>query len=82
MIFDIGEIHCTSKHVQNTAILAFTAFDTDNGTRFTSVEADRRWRSSGKIRLEARFFSNVDVKDPLFAIRRDDYLQLEYVHFF
>ncbi len=72
----------TLNDVQGTAVLAFTAIDTDNGSRFTSVEADRRLRSSGEIRLEARFFSNVDAEDPLFLLRRDDYLQVEYVHFF
>lgn len=72
----------TFNDVQDTAVLAFTAFDADNGSRFTSIEADRRWQSSGKLRLEAGFFSNVDTGDPAYLVRRDDYLQLEYVHFF
>jgi hypothetical protein len=72
----------TLNDVQDTAVLAFTAFDMDNGSRFTSVEADRRWQSAGKLRLEARFFSNVETGDPLYLLRRDDHLQLEYVHFF
>jgi hypothetical protein len=53
-----------------------------SGTRFTSIEANRRWRSTREIRVEARFFSNVDADDPAFALRDDDYLQVEYVHFF
>ena len=72
----------TFNDVQDTDVLAFTAIDTDNGTRSTSVEANRRWRSTGEIRLEARFFSNVATDDPLSALRRDDYLQVEYVYFF
>ena len=72
----------TLNDAQDTDLLAFTAIDTDNGSRFTSVETNRRWRSSGEIRLEARFFSNVDPDDPLYALRRDDYLQIEYVQFF
>ena len=68
--------------MQDTDVLAFTAIDTNNGTRFTSIEANRRWRSTGEIRVEARFFSNVDADDPAFALRDDDYLQVEYVHFF
>lgn len=72
----------TFNDIQDTDILAFTAIDADNGSRFTSVETNRRWRSSGEIRFEARFFSNVDPDDPLFSLRRDDYLQLEYVQFF
>ena len=72
----------TFNDIQDTDILAFTAVDTDNGTLFSSVEANRRWRDAGEIRLEARFFSNVETGDPLYVFRRDDYLQFEYVHFF
>ena len=72
----------TFNDVQDTDVLAFTAIDLDNGTRFTSVEANRRWRSSGELRIELRLFNNADGADPLFPLRRDDYLQVEYVHFF
>lgn len=72
----------TFNDAQDTDVLAFTAIDADNGSSFTSVETNRRWRNSGEIRLEARFFSNVDPADPLFALRRDDYIQVEYVHYF
>ncbi len=72
----------TFNDTQDTDILAFTSVDGDNGSLFTSVEANRRWRDAGEVRLEARFFSNVEPGDPLYVFRRDDYLQLEYVHFF
>ena len=72
----------TFNDIQDTDVLAFTAIDVDNRSRFTSVETNRLWRDTGEIRLEARFFNNVDPADPLFALRRDDYIQLEYVHFF
>jgi hypothetical protein len=72
----------TFNDAQDTDVLAFTAIDADNGSSFTSVETNRRWRNSGEVRLEARFFSNVDAADPIFAFRRDDYVQVEYVHFF
>ncbi|MBT3344160.1 MAG: hypothetical protein HN712_13400 [Gemmatimonadetes bacterium] len=72
----------TFNDVQDTDVLAFTAMDTDQGTQFTSLEANRRWRDTGEIRLEARIFTSVDARDPLYAFRRDDYLQIEYVHYF
>jgi hypothetical protein len=72
----------TFNDIQDTDVLAFTGVDGDNGSLFSSIEANRRWRDAGEIRVEARFFSNVDSGDPLYAFRRDDYLQLEYVHFF
>jgi len=72
----------TFNDVQDAQLLAFTAIDTDNGSRFTSIEASRRLGSNGLVRLEGRFFSQVDRRDPLFAVRRDDYVQLEYLRYF
>ncbi|MBT4100205.1 MAG: hypothetical protein HOM68_02260 [Gemmatimonadetes bacterium] len=72
----------TLNDVQGTQLLAFTAIDTDTGTRFATIEGSRRLRSSAEIRVEARFFSNVDKQDLLYALRRDDYLQVEVVTFF
>ena len=37
----------TFNDTQDTDILAFTAIDIDNGSRFTSVETNRRWAARG-----------------------------------
>jgi hypothetical protein len=75
-------LRLTFNDVQDTDILAFVAIDTDKGSRFGSVEGNRRLGQSGELRLEGRFFAEVDGADPLFFLRRDDYLQLEFIHYF
>ena len=72
----------TFNDVQDTDILAFVAIDTDKGSRFGSVEGNRRIGQSGELRLEGRFFAEVDAADPLFFLRREDYLQLEFIRYF
>lgn len=72
----------TFNDVQDTNVLFFAAIDTDKSSRFGSLEAARRMGTSGTLRLEARFFANLHPRDPLAALRRDDYAQLEYVYYF
>ena len=68
--------------MQDTDVLAFAAIDVDTGSRFVSVEANRRVGASGEIRLEGRFLNGIDRADPLFFVRDDDYLQLEFIRYF
>ena len=73
----------TFNDVQDTQVLALAAVDTDKGSRFASVEGSRRLGANGLLRLEGRFFANVDRGDAVFfALRRDDYVQVEYVRYF
>jgi hypothetical protein len=72
----------TFNDVQDTQLLVFVALDTDKGSRFASVEGSRRLGGNGLLRVEGRFFTNVDRRDPLFSLRRDDYIQVEYVRYF
>ena len=72
----------TFNDVQDTDILAFVAVDADDGSRFASVEANRRLGGSGEIRLEGRFFAHVDPANILASLRRDNYVQIELVRYF
>jgi len=73
----------TFNDVQDTQVLALAAVDSDKGSRFASVEGSRRLGRNGLLRLEGRFFANVDRDDAVFfALRRDDYIQVEYVRYF
>lgn len=56
--------------------------DLESTARFCSVEASRRLGSSWVLSLEARIFSEPPENDPLFSLRRDDYLQLELAFHF
>ena len=64
-----------------TALLGVIA-DIDNDTRLYSVEANRRIGESWKLNLEARFYSGVKSADPVYALRNDDFIQLEMVYYF
>ena len=75
-------LRLTFNDVQDTDILAFIAIDIDKGSRFASIEGNRRTGQFGELRLEGRFFAEVDTADPLFFLRRDDYLQLEFIRYF
>lgn len=68
--------------VEGTEVLAAMSVDLDNQSRFISVEASRRLNDHWSFSAEARFFSNMDNKDPGYVLREDDYLQLEFRRFF
>lgn len=72
----------TFNDVQDADLLAFVAIDTDNSSRFGSLEANRRVGTSGEVQLEARFFADVDRADPLASLCRDDYVQWEFIRYF
>ena len=67
---------------QDTNLLFGVMSDLDNGTKLLSLEANRRLADDWKLSLEARLFLNVEDTDPLFTVRRDDYLEIQLVRFF
>ncbi|MET0661272.1 MAG: hypothetical protein ABW110_24300 [Steroidobacteraceae bacterium] len=71
----------SGNDVAGTEMLAGIAFDRDHSGYFATVEASRRAGSFGKLVLEARFFAGGTTDDPITAFERDDYVQLEYTHF-
>ena len=54
----------------------------ERGGAFGNVEASRRVGDSGKLVIELRLFVDADEADPLYFLRRDDYLQVEYIRYF
>ena len=75
-------LRLAGNDVAGTEFLAGLAFDCDHDSRFASIEASRRIGSTGKLTLELRVFDSNDVRDPLNAVQRDDYLRLEYTRYF
>ncbi len=71
-----------ANDVVGTEILAGGIVDVQRGGVFGSIEASRRLGESGKLAVELRLFSDADAQDPLYFLRRDDYLQVEYRYFF
>lgn len=48
----------------------------------TGVAQSRRLGNSWRLSVEARLFHSDDSRDALFALRRDDYLQLTLEKFY
>ena len=75
-------LRLAGNDVAGTDFLAGIAFDCDHASRFASVEASRRLGAAGKLSLELRIFDSEQAADPLQPLRRDDYLRVEYTHYF
>jgi hypothetical protein len=71
-----------ANDVAGSELLAGAIVDLERGGAFGNVEASRRIGDSGKLVIELRLFMDADENDPLFFLRRDDYLQLEYIRYF
>lgn len=65
---------------QSSEALVGCIVDRDSSARSCSVEASRRLGASWVLGLEARTFSGIPADDPLFSVRRDDYVQLELAY--
>ncbi|MGQ0698867.1 MAG: hypothetical protein ACT4PZ_11575 [Panacagrimonas sp.] len=72
----------SANDVAGTELLAGAVLDIERDGIFGNLEASRRVGPSGKLTLELRLFQDTDPADPLDVFRRDDYVQLEYVHYF
>lgn len=68
--------------IPDTQALAGLFIDIDYDDWLFFVEADRRIGKNWRIYLEARFFTAIDLGSSLFAIRRDDFINLRLSRFF
>lgn len=76
-------VRLTGNDIASSRLLAGVLFDFDSHSTIGSVEAVRRLGESWTISLEARLFSNIeDKKDPLYPLKKDDYIELELSRFF
>ena len=68
--------------ISDTTALAGTVIDVETQTTSFRVEGERRLGDSQKLELESQWFTNVDDKDPLAAVKRDSYVLLRLTQFF
>ncbi len=72
-----------ANNAWDSALLAGLVVDLDVDSQFFSVEYSRRLSGNSKLGIEARVFHNISIRDDAFyPVRFDDYLQLEYSHYF
>ncbi|MFQ5534495.1 MAG: hypothetical protein ACE5EM_06705 [Sphingomonadales bacterium] len=72
----------SANDVAGATVLAGAIFDLDTSAKAVNVEAGRRIGEAWRISIDARLFVGVPVLDPLFAISRDDFIQLRLGRFF
>ncbi len=75
-------IRLTLNDAQSSTALLGCIVDRNHSGRLCSVEASRRFGDRWVLSLEARQFQDLEAQDPLFTLRRDDYLQAELAYHF
>ena len=60
----------------DTTLLAGTTSDVGDGSTVLALEASRRIGDGWKLSIEARAWTGIDRGDPMWPLRRDDYIQL------
>lgn len=66
----------------STAVLGGFVVDVDNGTTSGLLEMERRLNNNWKMEAEARLFLHAATTDPVFALRRDDSVNLRMTYSF
>ena len=73
----------TMNDENDTSMLIGVVADRDDSSRLYSIEASRRMSENLKLTLEARAFSGLtDSANPLYSVRKDDFVQLELGYYF
>ena len=67
---------------QSTEVLAFVVADRSGDGNFVSIEGSRRVSDGWTVSLEARAFIGVDSSDPLYGLRRDEYVGIKLTRYF
>ena len=73
----------TKNDTKDTSLLFGVIADRNDRSRLYSIEASRRIAESWKLNIEARVFDGfTDSSNPLYALRDDDFVQLEIGYYF
>jgi len=68
--------------IQDTAVLAGVAYDTETGETFVNIEAERRFGDNWFGELRVRAFSGAEQGDTTYFLQKDDYVQLSINRYF
>jgi len=68
--------------VQSTEILAGGAVDLESGAALVRLEASRRIGSRWRVAAKAWAFLGIPESDPLYSLRRDEFVQVEIARYF
>jgi hypothetical protein len=65
--------------MDDTTLLLGVIRDIPYGSTIIALEASRRMGESMLINLNSSFFINMDIRDPAYALSRDNFIQLELI---
>jgi hypothetical protein len=68
--------------IQDTAVLAGVAYDTETGETFVNIEAERRFGEDWFGELRVRAFSGSEQGDTTYWLQKDNYVQLNITRYF
>lgn len=75
-------LRLTANDVDGSELLAGVIKDLDDDGWMFNLEASRRIGNQWKTGAQIRLWSDIPEDDPLFALRRDDYLEVTLTRFF
>ena len=78
----LGGFRLSLNDEQSTAILMGAMVDRDDQSWSFNLEASRRIGDRWTVEAEARFFENLDQGNLQFAVKDDDYIQIQLSRFF
>ena len=67
---------------ESTSLLGGAAIDLDTGSILLILETSRRIADDWTMEIEARAFGGADSGEPLYSLRRDDYLRVAVSRYF
>lgn len=67
---------------ESTSLLGGAAIDLDTGSILLILETSRRIADDWTMEIEARAFGGADPGEPLYSLRRDDYLRVAVSRYF
>lgn len=72
----------TLNDEQDTSMIADAFWDREYETTSFRVEFERRIGQNYKIEIEFQGFAKIPTNDPLFSVRRDSFLQIDFRRYF
>ncbi len=75
-------IRLALNDVQSSDLLFTMIQDRHTDARVFNLEASRRLGSNWKLTIQARGFADIPATDPLYSLRRDDYIELLLARYF
>ncbi len=66
----------------DTSLLAGIIYDPDSEAKIISLEAETRLTEFWKLEVEIRLYEDLNEEELLYAIRRDDHLQIRFSRYF